>query len=315
MVKKISSVIAFFCILSGQIYTQNISARAYTDKNTYSVGDYINYIIEVDYPKGVNVYTPDLKKRLSGVEILSEESPQVTEKNNVKKVAFRYILGKYDSAGVTIPPVPVLYSINNDTAKQTAMTNKVAFNVHTLKVDSEGDIKDIKDPLRIPMPWEILLLWYLGALLVIGAVLFFYLRSEKKNKKKVIKKVIYVPPHIKALTALHNLESKKLWQAGLIKEYHTRITEIIRRYFEERFNFLAMELTTYEIMENMNRITIPEHIKKITYAFLANADLVKFAKYIPLDSINEEMMRQAYEIVENTVTESVPVKTEGEYVQ
>jgi hypothetical protein len=314
MVKEISFIIAVFCIITAQISAQDISAHAYTDKNSYSVGDYINYIIEVDYPKGVNIYTPDIKKRVSGVEILSEESPQVTEKNNVKKVAFRYILGKYDSANVTIPPVPVFYSVNNDTARQTAMTNEVAFNVYTLKVDSEGDIKDIKDPLRIPMSWEILLLWYLGALLIIGAVLYFYLRAEKKKKKKVIKKVIYIPPHIKALTALHNLESQKLWQAGLIKEYHTRITEIIRRYFEERFNFLAMELTTYEIMENMNRITIPEQIKKITYAFLANADLVKFAKYVPLDSINEEMMRQAYEIVENTVTESVPVKTEAEFV-
>ena len=314
MVKRIPFIILFF-LVSSEIYSQDISARAYTDKNSYTVGDYINYIIEVSYSGKLNVYTPDITKSLSGIEILGEESPQVAEKNNKKTVAFRYILSKYDSARVTIHPVPVFYSEMNDTLKQSVITNDVSFDVRTVKVDTEGDIKDIKDPLRISMPWIILLLWCLGALLVIAAILYFYLKAQKKKQRKVIKKIIYVPPHIKALNALHNLESQKLWQAGLIKDYHSRITEIIRRYFEERFNFLAMELTTYEIMENMNRITIPDNIKKITYAFLANADLVKFAKYIPMDSINEEMMHQAYEIVENTVTENVPVKTEGEYVQ
>jgi hypothetical protein len=315
MVKNILLIISGIFIISASASAQEISAHAYTDKTSYSIGDYINYVIEVDYSKGINVYTPDIKKNLSGVEILSEEPPQPGEKNNKKTVSFRYVLGKYDSANVNIPPVPVFYSFNKDTAKQAAITNGVSFAVHTLKVDTEGDIKDVKDPLRIPLPWQIILFWSLGALLLIGALLYYYLRVKKKKKKKIVKKIVYVPPHIKALTALHNLESRKLWQAGLIKEYHTRITEIIRRYFEERFKFLAMELTTYEIMEHMNRITIPENIKKITYAFLANADLVKFAKYIPLDSINEEMMRQAYEIVENTVPETIPVKTETEYVQ
>jgi hypothetical protein len=314
MVKKIFFIIISTCLFSGG-FAQDISSRAYTDKNSYSVGDYINYIIEVEYGNGINVYTPNIKESLSGVEILGEETPQITEKNNKKIVAFRYTLSKYDSARVNIPPIPVLYTFNNDTTKNMAETNGVSFDVHTLKVDSQADIKDIKEPIKIALPWEILLLWYVGGLLVVGLILYLVLRANKKKSRKVIKKVIYVPPHIRALTALHNLESKKLWQAGLIKEYHTKITEIIRRYFEERFGFLAMELTTYEIMENMNRITVPEHIKKITFGFLANADLVKFAKYIPLDSINEIMMRQAYEIVENTVTDSEPVNSEKVYVQ
>jgi len=313
MVGKISIIISI-CLISGSL-AQDISTHAYTDKNSYSVGDYINYIIEVEYGNGINVYTPNIKKSLSGIEILSEEAPQVTEKNNRKVVAFRYILAKYDSARVNIPPIPVLYTFNNDTTRNAAETNGVSFVVHTLKVDTQGDIKDVKEPIKIPLPWEILLLWYLGALLVIALILYFYLKTQKKKRRKVVKKIIYVPPHIKALTALHKLESEKLWQAGLIKEYHTRITEIVRRYFEERFDFLAMELTTIEIMENMNRITVPEQIKKITFNFLANADLVKFAKYIPLDSINEEMMRQAYEIVENTVTDSASVNSEKVYVQ
>jgi hypothetical protein len=69
-------------------------------------------------------------------------------------------------------------------------------------------------------------------------------------------------------------------------------------------------MSTSEVVYNLNRITIPENIKDITYRFLTNADLVKFAKFIPLNSINEEMMKQAQEIVENTVP-ATPLKTEG----
>jgi hypothetical protein len=35
--------------------------------------------------------------------------------------------------------------------------------------------------------------------------------------------------------------------------------------------------------------------------FLSNADLVKFAKYKPLSAVNNEMMKQAYEIIEKTI--------------
>jgi hypothetical protein len=43
-----------------------------------------------------------------------------------------------------------------------------------------------------------------------------------------------------------------------------------------------------------------ETIVEDTSSFLSNADLVKFAKYQPLASVNEEMMRQAEEIVQKT---------------
>jgi hypothetical protein len=90
----------------------------------------------------------------------------------------------------------------------------------------------------------------------------------------------------------------------LIKEYHTGVTEIIRRYFEDRFKISALESSTTEIIEQLTRVILPENIYKTVTGFLNNADLVKFAKYKPLSSVNEEMMRQAVEIVENTV----PVK-------
>ncbi|HQT91313.1 MAG TPA: hypothetical protein PL001_04705, partial [Candidatus Kryptobacter bacterium] len=61
-----------------------------------------------------------------------------------------------------------------------------------------------------------------------------------------------------------------------------------------------MELPTSEAVELLKKHPESGPVLDVTYNFLSNADLVKFAKYTPLDSVNEEMMKQAYEIVRKT---------------
>jgi hypothetical protein len=68
-------------------------------------------------------------------------------------------------------------------------------------------------------------------------------------------------------------------------------------------------------MQQLRKVPGAENILNITNEFLNNADLVKFAKFIPLPSVNEEMMKQAREIVNNTIPkEQVQVEEEVESV-
>ncbi|MBN2572272.1 MAG: hypothetical protein JXA68_09100, partial [Ignavibacteriales bacterium] len=100
-----------------------------------------------------------------------------------------------------------------------------------------------------------------------------------------------------------------------IKEYHTDITEIIRKYFEDRFNFLALEMTSGEILENLKYHSDGVKILEVTENFLTNADLVKFAKFKPMPNVNNEMMIQAYSIVEQTKKEEMQIsQSEGNNV-
>ena len=105
---------------------------------------------------------------------------------------------------------------------------------------------------------------------------------------------------------MNKLEEKQLWQKGKVKEYHSEITEIIRKYFEDRFNLPALELTTSEAIDALRKRKEAEIILDITNSFLNNADLVKFAKFQPLVEVNEEMMLQAREIVNKTAKKAAP---------
>ena len=50
---------------------------------------------------------------------------------------------------------------------------------------------------------------------------------------------------------------------GKINEYHTELCEIIRRYLEEKFNFIALELTTDEILAELKSKITNDLSKKL----------------------------------------------------
>jgi hypothetical protein len=285
-----------------RIASQGINAKAFTDKSDYLVGDYITYTIQINYNKGLNVHQPIISDSLKNISLIQKGNPIVEERDKNGTVTYKYTLSGYDSTGVTILPTTVPYQSPGDTTMHYASTNLVRLTIRTLPVDLKKDIQDVKSPIKIPLDWKWILQWAVVALIVIGIISYFY-RRYKKNKfgMKPAEKIIKLPPNEIALNALHKLEGQKLWQKGLIKEYHSAITEIIRRYFEDRFNLPALELTTSETVELIKQRQGTEPILETTYNFLSNADLVKFAKFTPLDSVNEEMMKQAYEIINKTI--------------
>ncbi|HEX2866853.1 MAG TPA: BatD family protein [Ignavibacteriales bacterium] len=306
MVRIKITITALMLILMGTyLHAQEITARAGVDRQQYEVGDYINYSISVNTAKDVKVFPPALKDSLKGAEIIETAKPASEEKDGRLTTTFKYTISKYDSGDVRIPPLAVKYSSQG--SEKTVLTNGVSFTVTTLKVKGE-DIKDVKDPVKIPLDWKLILLWALIILVVLaGAVyLYMYYRKKKLQRQGIIP-VVIKEPHEEALDALDSLEEKKLWQSGRIKEYHTEITDIIRTYFEKRFRVPALEITTNELMANLSKVKETENLRQITSDFLNNADLVKFAKYVPMESINEEMMLQARKIVKDTVPQVSPV--------
>jgi len=192
------------------------------------------------------------------------------------------------------------------------LSNPVTFNVHTVEIQPKADIKDVKEPLTIPLDWKFILIIACIVLIILAIALYFYRRYKMKKAQQPIKrKIIRIPAHVRALSSLDKLENEKLWQKGMVKEYHSEITGIIRNYFEERFNLPALELTTSEQMQQLNRVSEAENILTITTEFLNNADMVKFAKFQPLPSVNQTMMKQAKQIVNSTMTNE-PSRVEEE---
>ena len=306
----------FLLILFSQTFllAQNISVSATTDSSKYQVGDYIKYQLELKYDKNVKINLPPVKdsvKVLDFIEQLPADSSQVDSKI-VKR--YNFVFSKYDSSQVTIPSLKIAYTIGSDTIPKFLATNPITILVTTLKVNPQQDIKDIKDPMKLPLNWWLIILITLLAIGVLVAAFYAYqyYKKKKQAKENVVPEVI-ISPHEIALSELKTLDEKKLWQQGLIKQYHSEITEIVRKYFEHRFKFRALEMTSAEILAVLSYIEEGKKVENTAGSFFSNADLVKFAKFEPMPKVNEEMMSQAFEIVNITIPVAPEThKTESE---
>jgi hypothetical protein len=157
-----------------------------------------------------------------------------------------------------------------------------------------NDIRDIKPPIEIPsgLGW----LWWMLALVAVAALLLLAWRYWHRRLTHV-PVVPAVPAHIRA---------KQMLERALAfivepKQFCTLVSDTIRVYLEERFNFHAPERTTEEFLRELqatDRLS-PEQKEKLG-KFLESCDLVKFAKYEPGENELRELHRSAVKLVEET---------------
>lgn len=310
-IKNILVLFTFIAAYSTALDAQNISVSASTDSTEYIVGDYIKYNLELSYSKNIKVFFPSVKDSIKNLEFIQELNPIKEEKDNKIIEKHIYIFSRYDSAVVTIPSYKIYYQEGNDTNKQFIAVNPLTITVKTLPVEPQKDIRDVKEPVKVPLNLLLVALLILVLILILVSAYFIYKYIKKKKESKIeLVPEKKIPPHEIALNSLRELEEKKLWQQGLIKEYHSEITEIIRRYFEDRFNFRALEMTSSEILACLSYLEEGKSIVDLANEFFNNADMVKFAKFQPMPIINEEMMKQAYKIVNDTIPKVEQIKEE-----
>jgi hypothetical protein len=168
---------------------------------------------------------------------------------------------------------------------------------------SANDIRDIKPPLEIPNGWE-WLWWTLGAL----AVLILLLLAWRYFLKRMthVKTVPPVPAHIRAKQKL----SEALALLSQPKPFCILVSDTIRFYLEERFQFRAPERTTEEFLHELAGTDLLAGEQKESLGkFLESCDLVKFAKYEPGESELKSLHNSAVRLVEQT--EPRETKSEG----
>ena len=157
-----------------------------------------------------------------------------------------------------------------------------------------NDIRDIKPPVEIPNGWE--WLWWVLAALTIIAMAFFVWRWWQKRKASAPTPTP-VPAHVRAKQKLE----ESLAFIAQPKAFCILVSDTIRTYLEERFDFRAPERTTEEFLRELSGTDLlAKEQKESLGTFLASCDLVKFAKYEPGENELRELHRSAVKLVEET---------------
>jgi len=316
---KISNLVcAIFCLgiflISGsasfaasekQEKSPDIEATAAVDKTSIQIGDKITYAITVKAKKNIEVEFPQiLPENLAGFAI-KDFGSIVKGLFGKKTIKQWYLLDTYVSGEHIIPATAVKYRAKGQTDWQELSVNEVKVEVKSVldNAPNRADLRDIRGPKIFASKIWLYTLTVLAVLLIIGGVFSFILLKKKKEEAKA-------PPllaHIIAYEALVVLEKKDYIRKGQAKAYYIELSDIVRRYLENRFNIRAPEMTTEEflIKVKVDSSLSLEH-KGLLRDFLTNCDLVKFAKYQPAETEASLALASARKLIDQTKQEDKP---------
>jgi hypothetical protein len=306
IVRLLCSAVAAVSIALYPAKAQEVTARARIDSTEYLVGDAITVHVSLSHPAGVT-FQPTVGDSLGAFTVIGRAP---FRQQGGTETATEFVVAKYDSGAGVIPAISFLYSLPGDTGSRTVSTNGLFASVRTVPVDTAAEIRDLKPPLSIPIPlWEIAL--YIGAVLLAGGLGYLLYRFWKRRRQSRGGEA-FVPPsrpaHVIALEELGKLKDRHLWQQGLIKQYYSEVTEIFRRYIENRYRLMALEETTDEILDGLRKLRMSEDLLGRGSEILRRADLVKFAKHQPGVAEHNETLKYVYDFVDRTkITEMTPV--------
>src|SRR5437879_7895269 len=171
--------------------------------------------------------------------------------------------------------------------------NVITNAAHALSSNT-NELRDIKPPVEIPSGWA--WLWWVVGVLAVLALLYVAWRYWQKRRAET-PAVPIIPAHVRAKQRL--LEALAL--LGQPREFCILVSDTIRWYLEERFNFHAPERTTEEFLHELQATDLltPEQKNSLS-EFLSRCDLVKFARYEPGQPELEDLHDPALQLVSET---------------
>ena len=286
-------------------FAGEISVNASLEPTEILIGEQAKFKLELMQDETEKVSWPQFSDTLAtNVQILEKLKTDTTKLSDGRmSIISEFLVTSYDSGFYYIPEL--LF----ETTTEKVYTNPVGLTVNTVPVDENADdINAEKAIMSAPFSWVELAKWTgmgLAGVLVLVIIVLLLMRFVFNKKVKILPETpeVVLPAHVVALQKLEQIKTEKIWQQGQIKQFYTEVTDVIREYLEGGYDINAMELTTDEIVALVKKNKELDEIRLVLKEMLELSDLVKFAKFVPLENENERMVLNAFLIVEKTTKE------------
>ncbi|APD06664.1 hypothetical protein UJ101_01138 [Flavobacteriaceae bacterium UJ101] len=297
------SVVLYIALFVSSWLTSQIEPTIHSDEQKVAEPFTITYEVS----NNSSWTLPTLKKRdiiQKNLEIVNVKLDTLSEKIqlNLQLIAF-------DSGIYTIP------SYRFKKGSQEIRSFEKDIHVSRVKVNTlQKPIYDIKPIKEISLTFNDYFnkyRWILIGILIalIIAILSFLIYWFIKSKPFAKKEEPEIPPGEEALSALSNLKEQQIWKEDA-KVHYSKLTDVLRHYFERKLHFDAPESTSDEILSE-----IQPQLEEIEYKKLRNllyeADLVKFAKSSPEESKHLLYLDDSVQLVQS-LEEKIVEETEEE---
>ncbi len=311
-----------------------IRAQATASPQKAAIGDPIRYVIEIEWTGAAQysdfqVKLPEMaadfyvsdKDEIGAVHVPSGDGADAgkgagmgagASAANIKRWSIAYTLRPLRAGTLTIPPVTVNYQTGAKKT-ETLSTNEASVEVEPLAEGAaKGKLEGLTAPESIEFDWTLRNVLIGVAILAALAGGFLAHRAWKRASERRLASLPPPPPrpaHEVAIEELDALQDSQLLRQGRIKEFYTRLAEILRRYATARFGCPAMDWTSWELLQALERDALAGDAasRELLARVLEDCDMVKFARWSPTEDRGLEGIRQARQFVKATTrTENVP---------
>jgi len=267
------------------------------------IGDPVEVRIQVAYSSSVVPSSFAPVSPLGEFDVLNVRSHE-PEPADAGKMTQKHELfvTTFSTGAQTVPPLTLAFKLPDGTPAEVK-TEALTIQVKSLLAEKgdEGGLRPLKGFFNFR---SYLWVWILLGAGALAGVIFLVTRRRRKNgvlghdgPPK--------PPEELAWEAIHALEDSDLLSKGLIKDYYSRLTGLLRAYLEGRFAITAMERTTAELLVEFRNLNLSFEMTGLLRDVFESGDLVKFAKMTPEEDEIEKDLNRVKQFVSQTTPERV----------
>ena len=299
----------FFIVFFNSSFGQQIKSAI--DSTSIQIGEEIKLKLSVEVEATDLVVFPETKS-VGLLEVIASYKID-TLKNKQKYILNKeYGLTQFDSGHYTIPQQKII--INS----KTFLSDSIMVEVRDVAVDTtKQKLFGIKPVIEVEKPSEgfpIWIVYVLVGLMFLGAVLYLVFFRKTKAERESENKL---PPFEEALHNLTKLDSEGLLASNEYKKYYSELTEVLKKYLDEKVYDNALEstseelITQLELLRDSGKLPISKEAIVKLNKVLQTSDLVKFAKSQP-DEGTAKVDRDTIENMLRETKQAIPEPTEEE---
>lgn len=299
--KSVLMCLGMLLVTTGIAEAQETRVITTIEPSSIVIGEQAKMTVSIVYPVGTRAEIVLPKDTLvTGVEILSVSMvDSVTETDKLNRIVYDVVLTSFDSATYVLRNIQAMVG---STLVQEETPPSLIVNTVPVDIDHPNQYADIKGTWKPDFVWTdyLLYLYILLGLIAVGVLTYFlvkYLRQPKEKRSAVAPEPA-LDPYEEAIMGMRQLKSEELWEKNQIKEYYTRMTDILRHYLWRVYGMETAERTSTEILETFNTLVGRDRMYIELKKILQTADLAKFAQYRASSDENVSLMSAAVAFIE-----------------
>lgn len=245
----------------------------------------VQFTIEVTAPAEALMEPPDLDAALPQDWVITDRRRTTPSANEIQRTErFEYTIEPYLPGRHEIRSFEIVCDVEGDAGGRTVL-HSIAVPVDVVSEWPAGEtsaepaaLRSVVDPRPAPLPWWAWTGIGGGAVLLAALVAWLAARSRRPHTPEPIRK----KAHEIALADLGRLIADQLIERGAFKPFYQRISNILRRYIEDRYALRAPEQTTEEFLDaSRTARCFDSGDLQLLEEFLTHCDMVKFAEHVP----------------------------------